>query len=39
MVRQGTVLVAAFHPELTNDTSVHRYFCGMVAGAMKDRVA
>jgi 5'-phosphate synthase pdxT subunit len=35
MARQGTVLVAAFHPELTTDTSVHRYFCRMVADAMK----
>jgi 5'-phosphate synthase pdxT subunit len=39
MARQGTVLVAAFHPELTTDTSVHRYFCRMVADAMKDRAA
>ena len=38
MARQGTVLVAAFHPELTTDPSVHRYFCSMVADAMKDRV-
>jgi 5'-phosphate synthase pdxT subunit len=33
MARQGTVLVATFHPELTDDPTVHRYFCGMVAGA------
>jgi len=26
MARQGTVLVTAFHPELTSDRSVHRYF-------------
>ena len=38
MVREGTVLVAAFHPELTTDSSVHGYFCRMVADAMKDRV-
>ncbi|MBI3635678.1 MAG: pyridoxal 5'-phosphate synthase glutaminase subunit PdxT [Candidatus Rokubacteria bacterium] len=30
MVRQGTVLVATFHPELTDDASIHRYFCDMV---------
>jgi 5'-phosphate synthase pdxT subunit len=30
MVRQGTVLVATFHPELTDDTTVHRYFCDLV---------
>ena len=26
MAQQGRVLVASFHPELTADTSVHRYF-------------
>ena len=30
MARQGTVLVAAFHPELTDDPTVHRYFAAMV---------
>jgi len=30
LVRQGTVLVGTFHPELTEDTAVHRYFCRMV---------
>ncbi|MEW6753783.1 MAG: pyridoxal 5'-phosphate synthase glutaminase subunit PdxT [Candidatus Latescibacterota bacterium] len=29
MARQGQVLVAAFHPELTEDLSVHRYFLEM----------
>jgi len=33
MARQGTVLVAAFHPELTDDQSVHRYFASMVRQA------
>lgn len=33
MARQGTVLVAAFHPELTDDDTVHRYFSGMVRSA------
>jgi len=33
MARQGTVLVAAFHPELTDDQSVHRYFSSMVRQA------
>jgi 5'-phosphate synthase pdxT subunit len=32
MARQGTVLVAAFHPELTGDLSVHRYFLEMLKG-------
>jgi 5'-phosphate synthase pdxT subunit len=31
MARQGNVLVATFHPELTDDAGVHRYFCEMVA--------
>jgi pyridoxal 5'-phosphate synthase pdxT subunit len=30
MARQGSVLVASFHPELTDDTRVHAYFVGMV---------
>ena len=30
MARQGSVLVASFHPELTDDPSVHRYFLEMV---------
>jgi pyridoxal 5'-phosphate synthase pdxT subunit len=33
MARQGTVLVATFHPELTGDPAVHRYFCRMVEEA------
>ena len=31
MAQQGSVLVASFHPELTADPAVHRYFCRMVA--------
>ena len=30
--RQGKQLVTAFHPELTEDLSVHRYFLEEVAG-------
>lgn len=30
MARAGSVLVATFHPELTDDPTVHRYFCAMV---------
>jgi len=33
MARQGSVLVATFHPELTDDPTVHRYFCRMVKEA------
>ena len=29
LAREGPVLVAAFHPELTDDLTVHRYFCRM----------
>jgi pyridoxal 5'-phosphate synthase pdxT subunit len=29
MARQGSVLVAAFHPELTDEFTVHRYFAAM----------
>jgi 5'-phosphate synthase pdxT subunit len=29
-VRQGNVLATAFHPELTHDSRVHRYFVEMV---------
>jgi 5'-phosphate synthase pdxT subunit len=31
LARQATVLVATFHPELTDDVAVHAYFCRMVA--------
>ena len=29
-VRQGNMLATAFHPELTDDASVHEYFIGMI---------
>ena len=29
LARQGTVLVASFHPELTGDVAVHQYFSRM----------
>ena len=31
-VRQGSLLAAAFHPELTDDTRFHQYFLDIVAG-------
>jgi pyridoxal 5'-phosphate synthase pdxT subunit len=37
LARQGTVLVATFHPELTDDATLHRYFCRMVAEARAAR--
>ena len=33
LARQGTVLVATFHPELTDDLTIHRYFCEIVRSA------
>lgn len=30
LVRQGNLLASAFHPELTGDDRVHRYFLGML---------
>jgi 5'-phosphate synthase pdxT subunit len=30
MAREKNVLVASFHPELTEDVRVHKYFVGMV---------
>jgi 5'-phosphate synthase pdxT subunit len=33
VARQGAVLVAAFHPELTGDRRLHRTFASMVEGA------
>jgi 5'-phosphate synthase pdxT subunit len=35
MARQGSVLVATFHPELTDDPTVHAYFCRMVEEARR----
>jgi 5'-phosphate synthase pdxT subunit len=32
-VRQGNMLATAFHPELTEDTRLHRYFLDMVDAA------
>jgi pyridoxal 5'-phosphate synthase pdxT subunit len=30
MARQGNVLATSFHPELTHDDRVHRYFLDVV---------
>jgi 5'-phosphate synthase pdxT subunit len=32
LVREGTVLAATFHPELSDDLAVHQYFCAMAQG-------
>lgn len=36
MARQGNVLVASFHPELTDDLRVHAYFAAMVTEHTKE---
>lgn len=33
MACQGSVLVSTFHPEMTDDPSVHRHFCAMARHA------
>lgn len=35
-VRQGSLLATAFHPELTGDDRVHRYFVEMARAARRD---
>jgi pyridoxal 5'-phosphate synthase pdxT subunit len=32
LIRQGNILIATFHPELTRNTSVHEYFLRMARG-------
>ena len=39
MVREGNVLATAFHPELTDDPRVHRYFVGMTGQQGKPSAA
>jgi 5'-phosphate synthase pdxT subunit len=31
LVREGRVMAATFHPELTEDTTVHEYFLKQIA--------
>ena len=33
--KQGTIFVTSFHPELTTDDRLHKYFVDMVAGGKK----
>jgi 5'-phosphate synthase pdxT subunit len=35
-VRQGNLLATSFHPEITGDLRVHRYFVELVRGAVED---
>ncbi len=37
LVREGSLLAGTFHPELTSDTRVHRYFCNMVSAGNSAR--
>jgi len=39
MVRQGNVLATSFHPELSADQRVHRYFLGMLSKQGKKTAA
>ena len=34
MVRQGSFLALSFHPELTDDLSIHKYFLDIVLRAI-----
>lgn len=34
LVREKNILASTFHPELTDDMAVHRYFIGMVSQSM-----
>jgi len=36
MAQQGNTLVSSFHPELTDDLRIHRYFLRIVKGYMKE---
>jgi len=37
LVREGNLLASSFHPELTGDTRVHRYFLRMAAETAEDK--
>jgi len=37
LAREGRILVAAFHPELTDDTRVHELFCEVAREAASVR--
>ena len=37
LAREGRILVAAFHPELTDDTRIHELFLNQVREAMSVR--
>jgi 5'-phosphate synthase pdxT subunit len=35
LVRQGKTLAATFHPELSDDSRVHEFFLGLIAGQQR----
>ena len=35
LIRQGPILIATFHPELTSDTTVHKYFLRIARGKIE----
>jgi pyridoxal 5'-phosphate synthase pdxT subunit len=39
LVAKGHILASAFHPELTSDTTVHRYFLDLVGLAASEKTA
>ncbi len=39
LVQQENILAATFHPELTDDSTVHQHFLSMVAAAQKSSVS
>jgi 5'-phosphate synthase pdxT subunit len=39
LVRQGKMLVATFHPELTTDTTVHEFFLNLAAEPSREQAA
>ena len=38
MIEHGNALLTSFHPELTDDTTIHRYFVGKLADAKEEVV-
>lgn len=39
LVQRDHIMAATFHPELTDDTTVHKYFLGLAAAGAKQAVS
>ena len=39
LVQRGNILASAFHPELTDDTTIHQYFLNMVSAGKQQPTA